>query len=129
MEQGIVRERERERIKASWVSISRVEASREDSLGLEEGYRLHRHLCILLASPETTCPVFGDFCIHLDAVVNRCRQSTAGTSRKQAREGDVVLFLFSWGHIRMVVVVAPRLFSAEGPFHFSLSLSLRLLMS
>lgn len=31
------REVEGERIKASWVSISRVEASREDSLGLQEG--------------------------------------------------------------------------------------------
>lgn len=43
---------DRERIKASWVSISRVEASREDSSGSEEGDRLRGRPCIPLASQK-----------------------------------------------------------------------------
>lgn len=43
---------DRERIKASWVSISRVEASCEDSSGSEEGDRLHGRPCIPLASQK-----------------------------------------------------------------------------
>lgn len=41
---------DRGRIKASWVSISRVEASCEDSSGSEEGDRLRGRPCIPLAS-------------------------------------------------------------------------------
>lgn len=43
---------DRERIKASWVSISRVEASHEDSSGSEEGDRLCGRPCIPLASQK-----------------------------------------------------------------------------
>lgn len=41
-----------ERIKASWVSIRWLEASREDSSGSQEGDRLHGRLCIPLASQK-----------------------------------------------------------------------------
>lgn len=43
---------DRERIKASWVSISRVEASREDSSGSEGGDRRRGRPCIPLASQK-----------------------------------------------------------------------------
>lgn len=46
------REGDKERIKASWVSIRCLEAAREDSSGSHEGDRLHGRLCIPLASQK-----------------------------------------------------------------------------
>lgn len=88
------RERERERIKPSWVSISRVEASREDSSGLEEGYRLHSRLCILLASQKqrvqcSEALLRSAGCCGRTAAAAASQpasQPTAGTGRTQAGE-------------------------------------------
>lgn len=57
-------DRQRARIKASWVSIRRVEASREGSLGLVEGYQLHGHLCILCCGAPPPSRKEGWKCFH-----------------------------------------------------------------
>lgn len=113
------REDWRGRIKASWVSII---AGRQLRVAGGGAYQLHGHLCILLASQKQHVQHSG-----VSAVVNRCRQPTAGTGRQE--EGKCVFFLFgvfSRGHIHMLV--APRLSPWTAPPFLSVSPSLDVLI-
>lgn len=107
------KERAGESREASWVSISRIRAWREDSSGLEGGYRLHSRPCILLASRRQRARR-SETSVHLDAAVSRRRQHR----RKEGGKGR--LWGFSGGHIRMLV--APRLSPWKVPPFISVSL-------
>lgn len=80
---------EEERIKASWVSIRWLEASREDSPGLQEGDRLHGRLCIPLASQK---PLW-----------SRWRAHTARLWERAGRRGAVQEAYGSNFHLRVFI--------------------------
>lgn len=94
-------ESSRGRIKASWVSISWAEASREDSSGcwmaggrVGIAVQLHGHFCILLASQKQHV-----HCWEISAFLRMLRWAAAATRLLAETEGKKEVFFLWRSHI------------------------------